>query len=387
MKDILQLHTQASVYSKGFETFEIEMVQFFQAIANEEQVQILLNNKIYERLTTLYPELKNNPKIFTYQRSAKELYSETHPLRKIYSKDAIKFLVDNKINNKNLSKTSKSIMMICDMQSNYNDHTGLMVFEASTVFVDDQYFPKTKAIVDEYFSGWKVNDFAEYYLETVSMNIIFKNLPVPSAQKFGQIASKACFLARLDELMIPILNKINYSDTTHLLGVFLDIASMTQKQVDYFVAGYYSTIPFIGHFHSPTSAVTIRRQIKNLGQYNDDIEVLELFIKGQGLVAHIIYYYNAASIGIQQFDCYITADRETVNLFGQDFCIDDDFITGLDLDLFRMVTIDYDHVTTFTDFTFDYEKSFSIALTEPKDAGLYDYLLDMEGRYHRLKQS
>lgn len=384
MKDILQLHTQASVYSKGFETFEIEMVQFFQAIANEEQVQILLNNKIYERLTTIYPELKNNLKIFTYKRSANELYSETHPLRKIYSKDAIKFLVDNKINNKNLSKTNKSIMMICDMQSNYNDHTGLMGFEVPTVFVDDQYFPKTKAIVDEYFEGWKVYNFAEYYLETVSLSIIFKNLPVPSAHKFGQIASKACFLGRLDELMIPILNKINCPDTTHLLGVFLDVASMTQKQVDYFVAGYYSTIPFIGHCHSPTSAVTIRRQIKNQGQYNDDIEVLELFIKGHGQVAHIIYHNDD---GLNQFHCYDTADRQTVNLFGQDFCIDDDFITGLDLDLFRMVTIDYDHVTTFTDFTFDYEKSFSIALNEPKDAGLYDYLLDMEGRYHRLKQS
>jgi hypothetical protein len=387
MEDILQLHTQASVYSKGFETFEMEMVQFFQAIAKEEQVQILLNNKIYERLTTLYPELKNNLKIFTYQRSAKELYSETHPLRKIYSKDAIKFLVDNKINNKNLSKTDKSIMIICDIQSGYNDHTGLLGLEASSVFCDDQYFPKTKAIVDEYFAGWKVNNFAEYYLETVSLSIIFKNLPVPHAKKFGQLASKACFVERLDEMMIPLLNKINCPDTTHLLGVFLDIASMTQKQVDYFVAGYYSKIPFIGHCHSPTTAITIRRRITDLNQFNDDVAVLELFIKSDGLVAHIIYHYNSFSMGINQFHCYYTADRETVNLFGQDFCIDDDFITGLDLDLFRMVTIDYDHVTTFTDFTFDYEKSFSNALTEPKDAGLYDYLLDMEGRYHRLKQS
>lgn len=385
MKDILQLHTEASVYINGFETFEIEMVQFFQALVSEEHVQILLNKKIYERLTTLYPELTNNPKIFTYQRSANELYSEKHPLRKVYSKDAIKFLVDNKINNKNLTRINKSIMMICDMHSDYNDHTGLMGFEASTTFCDDQYFPKTKAIVDEYFAGWKVSNFAEYYLETVSMSIIFKNLPVPSAQKFGQIASRACFVGRLDELMMPILNKIHCPDTTHLLGVFLDIASMTPKQIDYLIAGYYSTIPYIGHCHSPTTAVIIRRRIRDLNQYNDDIDVIELFVKGDGFVAHIIYH--DCSMSIKQFDCYDTADRETVNLFGQDFCIDDDFITGLNIDLFRMVTIDYDDVRIYTDFTFDYEKSFSIALTEPKDAGLYEYLLDMEGRYHRLKQS
>ena len=383
MRDILQSHTKASVYSKGFEIIEREMVQFFQAIANEEKVQILLNNIIFKRLNTLYPELNNHPNIITYHNSTKELYNDGHPLRKTYSKDAIKFFVDNKVNNNNLSKVNKSVMLISDTQSDYNDHTGLIGLGASAVFIDDHYFPKTKAIVDEYFAGWKVSNFAEYYLEIVTMTSMTRNVTV-TASTFGNIATQACFVKRLDALMLPILYKVNSPELTHLLGVFLDIASMTTKQIDHFVAGYYSTIPYIGHCLLPTAAVTIRRSIKDLNQNYQDADMLEIFIKGNDSVAHIIYEYDD---GLKQFHCYDTSEREIVNLFGQNFCIDDDFITGLNLDLFRMVTFDFDHVTTITDFTFDYDKSFSIALTEPKEDGLYEYLLDMEGRYHRLKQS
>ncbi|KOP50889.1 hypothetical protein OX88_27225 [Pseudomonas coronafaciens pv. porri] len=63
--------------------------------------------------------------------------------------------------------------------------------------------------------------------------------------------------------------------------------------------------------------------------------------------------------------------------------MDDDFLDGRHLDLFLMVTCDYKNFEVITDFSFDYEKSLAISMTQEKNAGLYEYLLDVEGRYHR----
>lgn len=379
MKDILELYNQSNAFSKCFEAFEHEVIKYFGVVAKEKGVFILLSNKIHQRLMNLHPEIATYKNIFTYKLSMKDLYKDSHPMRAIYSKEAIKHLVENKINNKNLSKADRSLILVLDCTNGRKDFTGMYALEASVAFNDETQFSKTKAAIDENLFGWTVSRLSKYYLTVSSLNLINdKSALAMTATDLGIVGSRTYYQQHIESMTNAIL--FSASSENHVLGVFLDIATMTNFQLDYFVSGYYSTIPFTGKRLSPTAAVAITKTVQDNPW--SEAHLIEYYIKGLGCVVHIVYDYDK---GIQTYDCYDTTENETIEILGENYLIDDDFLTGMNLDLFAMVTVYYDNIKIRTDFTFDYEKSYTVSLTQQKDEGLHEYLLDMVGRYHRLK--
>jgi hypothetical protein len=368
MKDILKYHEQSKIYQLLFSTFEQEAIQMLNTIPVNEKCFAILNKKIYQRFTKLCPALRDNPKIMSYNKSLKELYQDDHPLRQHYSSDSIKHSIKrNKIGLQN-----RSFMLTVET-------FGLYLIEAPVVFSDDSNLPKTSALIKQNLVGWTNIQFSKYYLE-IANDLSIKESIISSATTLGETSAKLKFNNNLEFLMWAILRNTREASLTHLLGVFLDIGIMNFEQINKFVCDYYSKIPYTGNRCVPSAAVGIRKR-GPVNSYNER-NLKELFIKGDGYIAHIEVDYDFGST--LRFDIYDTGDKEIIKLFGHDYCMDDYFLEGMHLDLFLMVTCDYKDVEIITDFSFDFEQSLAISMTEEKGSGLYDYLLDMEGKYHRL---
>lgn len=384
MRDILKLHEQSKIYQLLFSTFEQEVIQLLNSIPADEKCYAILNKKIYQRFTKLCPALKDNPKVMMYKKSVNELNHDDHPLRQHYKKETVANLLNSKLrgSRNKLDVANRSFMLTADMMIDGNDLFGLYILEASVALSDDKYLTKTAALVKEHLVGWTTSKLAEYYLKLAN-EVSLKDTATSSATTLGETAAKDNFNEKIECLIWRIICNANVPELSHLLGVFLDIGTMNQEQIEKFVCGYYSNIPCIGSNLKPTAAASIRKTFSRNPYYEK--HVAEYFAKGERVIAHIIVDFDFHEI--LEFSVYDVSEKETVNLFGQDYCMDEDFLEGMHLDLFLMVTCDYKNVKVITDFTFDYQKSLAISMTQDRDAGLYEYLLDMEGRYHRLKQS
>jgi len=383
MRDILKLHQQSKIYQLLFSTFEQEVIQLLTSIPADEKCYAILNKKMYQRFTKLCPTLKDNPKVMMYSKSVNELNNDDHPLRQHYKKETIANLIETKLrgSRNKIDVANRSFMLTADMMIDGNDSFGLYILEASVALSDDKYLSKTAALVKEHLVGWTISKFSEYYLQLAN-EVSLKDTESSSATSLGETAAKENFNDKIDSLIWPTLNNLNYPELSYLLGVFLDIGTMNQEQIDRFVCGYYSKIPYTGSNSIPSAAASIRKTFQRNAY--DERHILEYFIKGEAVIAKIIIDYDFQSI--LEFNIYDVAEKETVNLFGQDYCMDEYFLEGTHLDLFLMVTCDYKNVKIITDFNIDYDLSLTISMTQGKDTGLYDYLLDIEGKFHRLRK-
>lgn len=382
MIDILKLHEQSKIYQLLFSTFEQEVIHLLNSIPTDEKCYAILNKKIYQRFTKLCPTLKDNPKVMMYSKSVNELNHDDHPLRQHYKKETIANVLTRKLRSSRdkLDVANRSFMLTADMMIDGNDNFGLYILEARVALSDDKYLSKTAALIAEHLVGWEISSFAEYYLQLAN-GVAMNKIGSSSAITLGETAAKENFHENMEALIWSILCNYNNPNLTHLLGVLLDLGTMNQEQLDKFVCGYYSKIPYTGKSSIPSVAVSLIKSTP-ISPYHEN-RIKEFFIKGETVIAQIIVDYDFHSV--LNFNVYEMAEKDTAILFGQDYCLDEDFLKGMHLDLFLMVTYDLKHVKVITDFSFDYDKSLAISMTQERNAGLYEYLLDMDGKYHRLR--
>ncbi len=382
MENVLHKHKQERALGFCLGNYEQESIKTINKFTKEGTCVVILQERIYKRYSKFSNELASNSHVLSYRRSVNELFSLSHPLRQIIPSDLIKTTLTKKVKTKVIG--DDRLIFCIDLNdylthdNNYYAHfkdEGLLVLGATCLLSGTDYFTKTSSLLKSNGIKYNLTDIAKLYLSLVKDTN-------ENTTELGSIAAREKYGKVLNNLTWRISSYTRNNDKlNYLLGVFLDVGLINNEELTKFICEHYSIIPYFDNHQTVSSAVFIEHT-NDENEYNV-IRKTEMFIKGDGVVAHII---NDLEHGLEKFDLYKTADKESIRLFGYDYCLDDDFLEGRNIEVFMMYMSIYSDMNPKTDFSFNHRKSYEYSLTEGKDRGLYYYLVARKGMHNPHNQ-
>lgn len=365
MKNLLNINSRNKVLRDVFTSFEQEAINALISITRDGTKAIVMREKVFNRFAKLNKGIKASRFIFTYKESLSEIKQSGHPFEVKFKSEIVYKTFDLNIRGK-ITAISQTILMFdvsAYMSKEYTAfkkviETGYPVTSLEDLFSlhGSNQFINTLKLLEKNKIEVDIDFIANIYFEKMNES------PTMKADSLANEYAESYYLEMIEKLSSAIFCYTGMNaDLSFLYGVFLDLAKIDNNQFLKYVGGDYTRIPFFGKSHLPISTVKIVKHF-------DDISTeYELFIKGVGQVVHLVYddYEN-----LTQYHYYETSKKEKLNINGNEFCIDDDFLEGQHIDLLLMVLSDWNNVSVNTDIKYDYQNSIEWAT---HNALLYRY--------------
>jgi len=377
MKNLLNINSRNKLLRDIFKSFEQEIINSLISMTKDGTKAIIMCEKVFNRFAKLHNSIKASRRIYTYKKSLLERQESGHPFEVRYKSNLISQTIDLSIRGK-IGATSQTILMFdvsAYMSKEYTafkrvHETGYPVTSLATLFTlnGSQHFNTTQKLIDNSKIDLDLSQLTFIYFNRLN------ECPTMNAENLANEYTEREYMARIDILSSAIFNYTEKNnDVNYLFGTFLDIAKLDNKQFIKFIGGEYLRIPYFGKSVTPITIVKIEKDFDDFGSK------YEAFIKGDGHVVHLIY---DDIDHVTQYHWYETSKKENLNINGNEFCIDDDFLEEQHLDLMLMVLSDCNKVSAHTNIKYDYQRTMEWVsskglIGEPSDYKkgiLYGYL-------------
>lgn len=355
MNNLLNINSRNKVLRDVFITFEQEAINSLISLTKDGTKAIVMPEKVFKRFAKLNNGIKASRRIYTYKQSILEIQEPDHPFEVRFKGEIISQTIDLHVRGK-IDATSQTILMFdvsAYMSKEYTAfkkviETGYPVTSLENLFSlhGSNHFTNTLDLLKKNNIENDIDFITSVYFEQLNER------PTMKADSLANEYVEREYMARIDVLSSAIFNYTEKNnDVNYLFGTFLDLTKLDNNQFLKFISGDYTRIPFFGKSHLPISTVKIVKHFDDLGT---EYEQYELFIKGDSQVVHLVYDDFEK---VTQYHHYETSKEEKININGNEFCIDDDFLTEQHLSILLMVLSDYNNISVNTDIKYDYQAS------------------------------
>ncbi|MFI8556111.1 hypothetical protein [Pseudomonas putida] len=405
MENILTKYLKNPAHTNAFTFLEQELVRLIKVTVEHNQY-IVIKKSLLNRLATVEPELLALKNIFTFNSKLSDMLTRKNPISAIIpikERQLIKLGLKESENYYNHQKydelpiysfrlsTISEITNYLSLDPNDpKNHQFISHIEQEIldgIFTEFRYLSKFPypSLTDRF--NVRVNSYTlnhnlfmdneelvnEYWKVVRRANIrqMTKNLAIKYVEEV--------YISKIHHTINPILREISEHKIEHLLGIFLDIANLNNKELAQFTTGYYTYLPYFPRNRKPTAA--IYRQTANL---SDGI-TSELLIRNHKQLIHVVYNEFGKDT-IVKFDKYHVGKGENFTFDGFSFDIDDSFLKGDNLTTLEMNYYDSNEVKIFKDFRFNKQAVWELAMSGTFENSFTLYLQDRSKMHHRQKR-
>ncbi|EMM2241334.1 hypothetical protein E6W26_29110 [Pseudomonas aeruginosa] len=405
MRNILNLYKESESFVEMFAVFEREIIKAIESTI-ETGDYIVIKESLFTRLVERNPNIKNLERVLRYKRKRSEALGVK--ATSYISKEVLQFL--------------KRVLKYSDNFVRYESKKSLPVYVLKNTCVTDLEWvyheadhedPSNKQRIDgiiydydydiglfgdlfkitgnrfSYISLLEFKGVADYITkeniyvlpdELIEMYTAIDDCGRISTHVGAVMKANLSFESKINEFLCGYLMNDN-EPIQFVLGGLLDVAELKDVELEKFISGYYTSIPYFDNGSLPEIILQITEF--ELSTYSRFKHIL---IKDKTRLLHIVYEDMRLNKVIK-FDEYDLKDREEFNILSYQFVASPDCLSDVEIDLMSMLLFDeVESIKVYKDISYNHDALMNLAMNCSYKNGFTDYMQDRAGLYHRWKR-